>query len=189
MPDRLLLEISQRAKATVCEEYVIGKTHLKTQCCKERILFGWRKRITQPLPGVLIVGRYLIALHNRERHLPVYPASEDFSAEDEIGTGIENAEQIPHFTDFRLNRSCRAKHQVAGAGANPNHEIEKVIRLFLTLSQPATSACFVCLVEYYRSVLPLQEELAFIGAMNNQPGRNDGDVKMGSERYLPRRGS
>ena len=177
LSDRLLFQKPERTEATVGEESLVGQPELQSQRCKQRIFARRRQRISQPFPGVSFIGRRSLALHHGKRFLPVRPAAEQLAAEHKIRTSVENAQQIPQLIDFGLDWRRRAKQQVLGATADPQHEIEQVVRLFLLLTQPAAPACLVRLVEDDGAVLAFQQVLAFVGIVEDQSGGNDGDAE------------
>ena len=114
--DRLLLQEAERAEATVGEEGLVREPQLQAQRGKEGIFARRGQGISQPLPCVLFIRRNLIAFHDGERSFIVGPATKQFTAEHEVRTSVEDAQQVPEFMNFGLNRRRRAEQQVSACG-------------------------------------------------------------------------
>ena len=75
-----------------------------------------------------------------------------------------------------LDRRGRTKQQVPRASSNAQHEVKQIIWLILSHAQTAASAGTMGFIEYYRPVPALEQVLAFVGVVEDEPGRHDSNL-------------
>src|SRR5207253_8506666 len=120
--------------------------------------------------------RYLITFHHGQCFLLVRPTGEELASYNEVRACIQYAQKVPKLVDLGLYRRPGSEQDVLGAGPDPEHEVEKVVRFLPPVSQTATAPRLVGLVENYRTDLPLEQVLALVGVMKDQTRGDDSDA-------------
>lgn len=148
---------------------------------KLRILVGGRQRIAQPLPGIALVGRRYLPLHDRQRPFPVEPAGGGLAAQHEIGPGVEDGQQVPELAHLGLDGGGGAEQHMPGPRCGAHHEVQQIVRrcaqIRLGPSQGVPAAGAVRLVQHQGPVATPQQMSALLGCLEDQPGGDDGDPK------------
>ena len=190
LPDRLLLEKSQRPEAAIGEE-ASGRASpsWRRSVANSASSLAGRQRVTQPFPGVALIRGCLVALHDGQRlsQSAQRPNSSRPSTKSAPAFRMRSRSHSS-WTSVWIGVAVPSRRFLR-ARPDPQHEVEQVVRLVLLLAQPAAPARLVRLVEDDRAELALEQVLALLGVVEDQAGGDDGDAKRAARDVLRRHAS
>src|SRR5215472_6218193 len=108
---------------------------------------------------------------------PMPPIAEVLTAEHEAapGAGVEDAQQVPKFTDVSLYRGGSRQQQILRPASHLQHEGEQVVRSAFWVAEGAALPGLVGLVKDDGAVVALQQVSGLRGAVHDEAGRDNGD--------------
>ena len=103
--------------------------------------------------------------------------AEGFAPQHELRPAVQDPHKVPEVADLGLDRSGGAEQEILRAGPNPKHEIQEIVGLVFSVAKAPAAAGFVGLIEDDGSEFPLSQEAAFLGFVDDEASRDDGDAE------------